>query len=72
MESEKQKSGADLLTGLLKDVKHKSSVEEQHEIVKLWARAAARDTVDKVTLLSTNLEQASLKGSPIILLIIFC
>jgi len=41
MQSKKQKkSGTDLLTGLLKNVKHKGSVEEQHEIGKLWARAA--------------------------------
>jgi hypothetical protein len=33
MGSRKQKkSGTDLLTGLLKNVKHKGSVEEQHEI----------------------------------------
>ncbi len=41
MERKKQnKSGVDLLTGLLKDVKHKSSVVEQHEIRKLWMRSA--------------------------------
>ena len=34
------KNAVDLLVGLLKDVKHKSSVEEQHEIAKLWAKAA--------------------------------
>lgn len=36
----KGKSGVDLLVGLLADVKHKSSVEEQHEIKKLWVKAA--------------------------------
>ena len=36
----KQKSGVDLLTGLLKDVKHRSSVEEQHEIRRLWIKSA--------------------------------
>ena len=32
------KTGVELLTGLLKGVKHKSSVEEQHEIGKIWAK----------------------------------
>lgn len=39
----KQKTSHDHVTplvGLLKDVKHKSSVEEQHEIRKLWLKAA--------------------------------
>ncbi|MGI0083538.1 MAG: hypothetical protein ACREBQ_00495 [Nitrososphaerales archaeon] len=32
-------TGVEQLTGLLKGVKHKSSVEEQHEIGKIWAKA---------------------------------
>ncbi len=39
-QSKKGKSGVDLLTGLLKDVKHRTSVEEQHEIRKLWTKSA--------------------------------
>ena len=35
---ESAKTGVELLTGLLKGVKHKSSVEEQHEIGKIWAK----------------------------------
>ncbi len=34
------KTAVDLLTGLLKNTKHKTSVEEQHEIGKLWANVA--------------------------------
>lgn len=34
------KSGADLLVGLLKNTRHRSSVEEQHAIGKLWAKVA--------------------------------
>ncbi len=33
-------SAVDLLTGLLKNTKHKTSVEEQHEIGKLWTKVA--------------------------------
>ncbi len=35
------KTGVDLLVGLLKNTKHKTSVEEQHEIRKLWVKVAA-------------------------------
>lgn len=30
----------DSIVGLLSDVKHKSSVEEQHEIRKIWSKVA--------------------------------
>jgi hypothetical protein len=36
----KAKTAVDLLTGLLKDTRHKSSTEEQHEVRKLWANVA--------------------------------
>lgn len=37
---EEKRSAVDLMTGLLKDAKHKNSVQEQHEIRKLWVGAA--------------------------------
>jgi hypothetical protein len=33
-------SAVDLLTGLLKNTAHKTSVKEQHEIRRLWAKVA--------------------------------
>jgi hypothetical protein len=37
---QKNKTAVDLLTGLLRNTKHKSSVEEQHEVQKLWTKVA--------------------------------
>jgi hypothetical protein len=38
--TQKNKTAVDLLTGLLKNTKHKTSVEEQHEVQKLWIKVA--------------------------------
>lgn len=40
-ERQENKSAVDLLTGLLKNTKHNTSVEEQHAVRKLWIKAAA-------------------------------